>query len=1203
MKSLVQIMTVFMALALSVITVAEDDKEPSEMKSGELIIVSGVSSNKSTQDSGFTSGSNIPEANLQIPDELKACAERLRTIYNALKRYEKEKGGLPDWLSDLVPDYLTAGMLIWPEDGPQSTPLAPDRHLPCSFGYQYSSSMTLPEGEMSYREFKDKERKIWGDAVPLVRYYIDINKKCLNISFDGRVYMSECAWETEVKPQEGASEILILKDFFVPATTKSDKKTEAAAEPPSVSGQTTKYRIPEQNLDIPDTLKPCAGLLRRIYTALKKYEKENDRMPDWLSDLVPGYLEAETLFCPDDKSHKSSYWPDPELPCSYCYELNPTQLGGRPPLDKTMLHYKTLQRGLFGDVVPIVRCFHHGRVLNLAWDGRIYTSPIWFEKLFIPNYSHRMLLEVRPGKPAAPRGRTETLAVPESKVLAFDDFDGKLGLKWDIINPNLSNFSLTKKSGALTIRTKKGHFSKDNRKYENVFLIETPVTNDKNFQITTCVSSFEPRACWNEAGIVCWDDEDNYVKLVYEWAGALAFTVGHEVGGVDSYTYTKAPPDIEKIWLRITKRGSSYECSTSTDGKSFAVRHSVTWKKDSPGKVGLFANNGSFWFGPVPDLDASFDFFEVSTVPPKPTAVAVATKPNEVVVVTRPPGAVITTKPTAVRPGSQKFAIPQANLEIPDEMKPCSENLQKIHEALEQYKTDKGELPGFLSDLVPDYLGKEALLCPTHPSERPPLIPDPKLPCSYGYQYSKTPFSSLVGKTQRQWKDAQRRICGDVVPLVRCYGHGQCLNLSFDGRIYISSLVWERDFDPEGGALRQSASPSQSGTTQPSTTPVQRGEGGVSFEEDLEAFFLEVDNTYPFFDLKGIRNDWEQTKKELRRQIKACESDEQFLEIATKAVLCLRDSHMWFRNAKAALPQWPPKYYPGISFMPAAEGRVVIMAGREELNPNLKAGTIVVKIDGQDARRYLEDRAKVRWDEGGISGPQRARLFAYRIPLRSENKGQKHTLTLIVEGRQVDIELTSDVEARGWPHWYNRPENLKQVGSCAYTKLPSGVVYIYLRRVDGTTGPGMKEAFAAYDDAKGWVIDLRGNGGGGYDQALYEVLKVLPQPLAVIIDAGCTSAGETLTRDLVRYANARLFGSPTAGSSSAKRTWSFPSGIATLSLPSRSRWGISGQPIEFNGIRPDENVEAVPEEVQRGLNSAILRAEQYLVKVTDAETR
>jgi len=55
-------------------------------------------------------------------------------------------------------------------------------------------------------------------------------------------------------------------------------------------------------------------------------------------------------------------------------------------------------------------------------------------------------------------------------------------------------------------------------------------------------------------------------------------------------------------------------------------------------------------------------------------------------------------------------------------------------------------------------------------------------------------------------------------------------------------------------------------------------------------------------------------------------------------------------------------------------------------------------------------------------------------------------------------------------------------------------------------------------------------------------------------------------------------------------------------LSRRSRWGISGQPIEFNGIKPDENVEAVPEEVQNGMNSAILRTEEYLAEIA-AETQ
>ena len=72
--------------------------------------------------------------------------------------------------------------------------------------------------------------------------------------------------------------------------------------------------------------------------------------------------------------------------------------------------------------------------------------------------------------------------------------------------------------------------------------------------------------------------------------------------------------------------------------------------------------------------------------------------------------------------------------------------------------------------------------------------------------------------------------------------------------------------------------------------------------------------------------------------------------------------------------------------------------------------------------------------------------------------------------------------------------------------------------------------------------------------------------------------------------------SASRASSSSKRTWTFPSGIATIRFSTRSRGGIDGKLIEFNGIEPHEVVEAVPEEVQAGKNSAILRAEEYILK-------
>ena len=42
----------------------------------------------------------------------------------------------------------------------------------------------------------------------------------------------------------------------------------------------------------------------------------------------------------------------------------------------------------------------------------------------------------------------------------------------------------------------------------------------------------------------------------------------------------------------------------------------------------------------------------------------------------------------------------------------------------------------------------------------------------------------------------------------------------------------------------------------------------------------------------------------------------------------------------------------------------------------------------------------------------------------------------------------------------------------------------------------------------------------------------------------------------------RIFGATSAGSSSSKRTWTFPSGIASIKFSTRSRSGIDGKVIE-----------------------------------------
>lgn len=148
------------------------------------------------------------------------------------------------------------------------------------------------------------------------------------------------------------------------------------------------FAIPEENLQIFEEMKGCATKLRSIYAAIKKYEKDKGKLPDWLSDLVPDYLSKESLLCPDDPEYTTIWYPDPKLPCSYSYEFSPARAGtqytgGR---DITCREWKTQQLKFFGDVVPVVRCVHHSPELNVSWVGQVYMSGMRWEADLMPNY-------------------------------------------------------------------------------------------------------------------------------------------------------------------------------------------------------------------------------------------------------------------------------------------------------------------------------------------------------------------------------------------------------------------------------------------------------------------------------------------------------------------------------------------------------------------------------------------------------------------------------------------------------------------------------------------------------------------------------------------------------------------------------------------------------------------------------------------------
>ena len=109
----------------------------------------------------------------------------------------------------------------------------------------------------------------------------------------------------------------------------------------------------------------------------------------------------------------------------------------------------------------------------------------------------------------------------------------------------------------------------------------------------------------------------------------------------------------------------------------------------------------------------------------------------------------------------------------------CKENLRQIKMARENYRTSNADAdPQWLSELSPQYLEKDVLLCPADTTIGVPGVltegaSDPTLPCSYLYEIRP------AEKEGQQMLSMQE---GGMTPIVRCEHHR--LNLSIGGKLY-----------------------------------------------------------------------------------------------------------------------------------------------------------------------------------------------------------------------------------------------------------------------------------------------------------------------------------------------------------------------------------------------------------------------------------
>ena len=210
-----------------------------------------------------------------------------------------------------------------------------------------------------------------------------------------------------------------------------------------------------------------------------------------------------------------------------------------------------------------------------------------------------------------------------------DEFKTAPSSAWTVLNENKADWKV--QSGALAITTAAGDLTLTNNNAANVFVQSANTDWTINTKLTCSETPGMPA---QNAGIVVYQDDDNFVKFVYsaqmfrrgpQGSGA-SIQLASEEDGYAKTTVNTNPEGIQNnvVWLRLQKKGDVYTAFYSADGKKFVEAGKIeTGLKDIKAGViacdgALAAFGGGFRRGAMPMADpkpmtASFDYFRISS--------------------------------------------------------------------------------------------------------------------------------------------------------------------------------------------------------------------------------------------------------------------------------------------------------------------------------------------------------------------------------------------------------------------------------------------------------------------------------------------------------------------------------------------------------------------------------------------------------------
>ena len=219
-------------------------------------------------------------------------------------------------------------------------------------------------------------------------------------------------------------------------------------------------------------------------------------------------------------------------------------------------------------------------------------------------------------------GIVATYTVNFAAAATSDEFDGAaLDPKWTVVRQN-ANLAIG--GGSLTITPEAGQLTTNNATTAKNLVLE-PAFGD--FRATTkVVFNQKPNAATQQAGLLVYQDDDNYLKFDLEATSATALQFSTQLEDtlnsnpavsanpiqvlqtLNTTSATAIYPANNTIWLRMVRKGTLYTTSYSLDGSTWTT----VWSNGATlnnTKVGVYSYSAAAAAGA---LTSSFDFFHVA---------------------------------------------------------------------------------------------------------------------------------------------------------------------------------------------------------------------------------------------------------------------------------------------------------------------------------------------------------------------------------------------------------------------------------------------------------------------------------------------------------------------------------------------------------------------------------------------------------------